>query len=86
MRILDALQLRKEGNGLISWRASSILSLFTKTEVDQPDAYAQTSVGICGRFCLACDGGVFEAIGFADGHAGVRGATYHRIHDGFWYG
>jgi hypothetical protein len=68
-----------------SRRSSSILSLFTKAEVDQPDAYAQTSAGICGRFCLACDDGVFEAVGFADSHAGAPGATYHRIHDGFWH-
>jgi hypothetical protein len=77
-----------EKKAMVSFRGGHgvYFSLFTKAEVDQPDAYAQTSVGICRRFCLACDGGVLEAVGFAHGHAGVRGAAYHRIHDGFWYG
>src|SRR5882672_5279436 len=50
------------------------------------DAFTHTAVCIFRRFCMAWNDCVFEAVGFADGHAGIRGATYHRIHDGFWHG
>src|SRR5882762_9947639 len=50
------------------------------------DAFTHTSVCIFRRFCMAWNDCVFEAVGFADGHAGVRGATYYRVHDGFWHG